>query len=516
MSCPDFVYTPAGRQGIGVVQPQSGLDYPLVKPSEDIRYLLADFYLAYDDPGEYGPPRISFKLPLRIKYLLNVGCEQNEIPAGAPTLVHDADIVIVDSDGRQVLNTATTAATCGVRDWGADYKIYEWLTEDAVCRLVAHKTWKTGEPEPRQYAQYLEPTNAVLDERAVEKMPRRLRSISVKQLTGTVTNGPYTGKIRFKNSYNTEIVPAETTITDFVVNTRIDFSAVAGTGIGYFPVCGSGYDENTNEPIPQPIKTINNIPANTAGDFLLASDDCMFIRRPTVLSGGGLQPSKTAHQQIGSDCGPCCVCPDYVNTALYLNQVAAQYQLIGQRAATVKKIHEDNIAKWVDKRACTVNNPLKLILVPQCCPLLDVVLMLCNPCQKCYLPSTLSLTLDAPNQNVNFEVFCGNTTLYGPDGVSTNVIIKMATLPAGTRFDVQMPAVKDGGSAYVKFRVKAATAGNYPIRASLSGVFSDNTPILTGCPEEVIPGGRQVAMVEKFTTLNCEAGGTDNRPCAIT
>jgi hypothetical protein len=73
VSCPEFSFAPRGRQGIGVIQPQSGLDYPLVSPSEDIRYLLADMYFEYDDEGLYNTASTPAALPLRVKWLYGVG-----------------------------------------------------------------------------------------------------------------------------------------------------------------------------------------------------------------------------------------------------------------------------------------------------------------------------------------------------------------------------------------------------------------------------------------------------------
>lgn len=516
MDCPDFIYTPQGRQGIGVIQPQSGLDYPLVQPSEDIRYLLADFYLSYDDRGEYFDDTLSTEFPLRIKYLLNVGCEPNDLPAGAPLPTHEADIVIVDARETEILNTATVDAVCTVRNWGADYKIYEWLTADATCRLVVHTTWKTGEPAPQNYLQHLQPNNAVLDARTIEKLPKRLRSLKVRQRSGTVINGPYVGNIRFKNNYNTELVVADTTVNNFLVNTRVTLSAVAGSGAGYFPVCGEGYDEETNEPIPQPIKTINGVAPTPPGDFFVAGNDCIYVRRPTVLNDLALRPSSTADQVVGADCSPCCACSDYVGTALYMNQLRDDYKLIGERVKEVKLIHEANIDKWNDKRDCSISNPLKLILVPQCCPLVDVVLMVCNPCQECYPPTTLTLTLEYPSGNPNFDLVCGSTTLYTYDGGTANT--GLSFMPAPDRLDItaQIPQIKAGGSSFVKFRLKALSPGAQTTVATLTGVFSDGSPIKTGCPGETPEDTRIIAKAQRPMTLNCSSGGDDTRPCIMT
>lgn len=516
MSCPEFVYTPQGRQGIGVIQPQSGLDYPLVQPSEDIRYLLADFYLSYDDRGEYVETAAPTVFPLRIKYLLNVGCEPNDLPAGAPLPTHEADIVIVDANGTEILNTAAVEATCTVRDWGDNYKIYEWLTPDATCRLVAHTTWKTGEPEPQTYLQHLQPNNAVLDARTIEKLPKRLRSLSVRQRSGTVVNGPYVGNITFKNNYNTAIVAAETTTNNFLVNTRVTLSAVAGSGAGYFPVCGDGYDEETNEPIPQPIKSINGVGPTAPGDFFVSGNDCIYVRRPTLVNDLATIPSPTAQQAVGADCNPCCACSDYVSTARYMNSLRDEYKLIGERVKEVKVIHEANINKWNDKRDCSINNPLKLIVVPQCCPLVDIVLMVCNPCQTCYPPTTLTLTLAYPIADPDFELVCGSTTLYTPDSETANTGLNLIPIPGGLQIQAQIPQIKAGGSSFVKFRLKALAPTAQATVATLTGVFSDGTPIKTGCPDETPIDDRIIAMATKPVLLNCSGDGRDTRPCAIT
>lgn len=485
MSCADFVYTPLGRNGVGVVQPQSGLDYPLVAPSEDIRYLLADFYLSYDDKGEYSATVLPTQFPLRIKYLLNVGCEPNDLPAGAPVPANDADIVVVDARNTEILNTATASAvTFSKRDWGADYCIYEWITPDATCRLIAHTTWKTGEPSAQNYLQHLMPAAAVLDARVIHKLPKRLRSISVRQLNGALKTGPYTKNIVLKNGYNTTLEAAERVVTNFVTNTRVTLDATAGSGLGAYSECGA--DEETGNSTPQPIRSINGVAPRAAGDLLLAAADCLYVRRPTTVSGNVLRPSTTAQQQIGADCTPCCACNDYVDTARYMNELRDRYSLIGQRASVVNALHAENIQRWVELRACTLN-PLKLILTPQCCPALDVVAMICNPGPDCYPASTLTIDFSRA-----LELVCGHTTLFKPDGTTTAVALRSGP----SAFSVDMPPVQPGGSTYVKFRVKATSDKLSTIQATLTGTFSP-------------------ASATSSIKLNCGADDEDTRPCVI-
>ena len=169
MTCPDFTLSKNGRAGIGVVQPQSGLNFPLIAPSADIKYLLADFYLSYDDAGEYTPAVSPAQHPLRIKYLYGIGCVNNTPAGDFPEPVHAADIVVVDANDRVIFDTNNEETTFAAAAWSADYRIYEWKNSGAVCRVVAYTTWPTDdnqlgdEDTPRNYNKYLKPVNAKLD-----------------------------------------------------------------------------------------------------------------------------------------------------------------------------------------------------------------------------------------------------------------------------------------------------------------------------------------------------------------
>lgn len=517
MSCPGFVYTPHGREGIGVIQPQSGLDYPLVKPSEDIRYLLADFYLAYDDRGEYAVDRPKVVLPLRIKHLYNVGCTPNDLPAGAPTpRAGHADIVVVDANDVEVFNTTTGVQAESVHEWNTDYKVYEWKTTTGTCRLVAHTNWKTGEPDAVQYSRYITPVSGQLDARAVYKMPRRLLSLSTRARSGTAVHGPYTGKITFRNSYNTTLVPAATTNNNYLTKTNITIAAVAGSGLGYYPECGSGFDEDNN-PLPQPIRRINGVGAATGGDFVLAGNDCLYVRRPTNQVGTTIVPSTTAQQKIGADCTPCCECDDYVTTALYMNSVQSRYSLIGERVTGIKLIHEQNIERWQDKRACSLTTPLKLILVPQGCPYMDIVAMVCNPCDTCLSGSQLTLVLEPVETltSISAELICGYTALFAPGINGRPTPIDLAQNSTNITATFKMPAVNPGASAYLKFRLKFSPRRSYAVKGTLTGVLDEpaGAPILGGCTEETPEEERLVASAIATQALYCDEAGETDMPC---
>lgn len=536
MTCPDFQTSKHGRAGIGVVQPQSGLDYPLVAPSADIRYLLADLHLAYDDAGEYDPTVAPAVHPLRIKYLYGAGCAANTPADGFPTPAHAVDIVIVDANERVILDTTTQTIAFNDQPWSADYRICEWKTDKAVCRVVLYTTWpdddngQTDDDTRRHYDEYLTPSNARLDERAVYKMPRRLLSLRVRN--GQTTTARYKGNFKFVNGYNTEIAAGLSETKNFRNITRVNFSAVAGTGLGRYGNCPDG--------VAVPITKINGV-NGVNGDFRLSATDCLWVRRPVtvgVTAPYPVNPSTTAHQQVGGDCDPCCGCDDYANTAKYMNETSYRYKLIGQRAEKVRTEHENNIARWVDQRACSVQRPLRLFMVPQRCPYMDVVMMLCNPCDTCLEPTRLTLTLavggdfvpsDPENQAsvaVRPELECGHTTMYAPGirGASVGITVS----GDGFQYSAVFPQIKPGASAYVQFRLKfnqydptnpvvaeTRSRGPYVINGILTGTYlGTGQPVLTNCGQNLADGLPPLAaMAELEQILHCNAEGKTEAPC---
>lgn len=505
MSCPDFTISSRGRRGIGVIQPQSGLDYPFVAPPAGLKHLVADFFIAYDDPGEYGTGS-KIVPPLRIKYLYNIGCEENTPPDGFPAVSDPtgADIVVVDATGAAVFDSAQAGTERTITPWGADYNVYSWKRNGQVCSLTAYTTWASTDDDKRNYPKYFELSNAVLDARATYKMPKRLRTLAVKN--GASVLAGIDGQVNFRNGYNLTLAAGQTTPNNFRVNTQVLFSAVAGTGLGKYQNC------NTDEtgPAVQPIKQINGIPAQN-GDFLISSTDCLWARRPTVRNNGALNPSTAVHQQIGADCPPCCECSDYVDTALYMNQVQSQYMLIGSRVNDVKLYHEQNVDRWRDQRLCSVN-PLKLLLVPQRCPYMDIVLMLCNPCQDCVQASKLTLTL-TPTIYSPATLVCGYTAMYA-SGINGRPIPVIETQSDdSSSFAAQFPVLRGGGSAYLKFRVKFEAKSQYVINGVLTAELNeDGSPILTGC-EDTPAEDRDVAVAVRSETLYCTPEGQTDKPC---
>ena len=535
MTCPDYITSKSGRSGLGVAQPQSGLDYPLVAPSNDMQYLIADLHLSYDDAGEYDPETPKAAHPLRIKYLYGIGCVENTPTGDFPVSVHAADIVIVDAQNQIIIDTNTEDVAFNASAWGVDYRIYEWKTARAVCRLVAYTTWPNDDNQQidddtrQQYDKYLIPADARLDERAVYKMPKRLLTLRVRN--GNAVSPRYNASVTVVNGYNTEIAASTQETKNFRNNTKINFSAVAGTGLGRYGNCGGS--------VSVPITKINGLSGNN-GDFRLSGTDCLWVRRPVSVAVEppyAVNPSATAHQQIGADCSPCCGCDDYVDTAKYMNDTSYRYKLIGQRADNVRTEHENNIARWLDQRACSVQRPLRLFLVPQRCAYMDVVMMLCNPCATCIAQSRLTVTLDVsgdlvalPEQQTPVQVTpsleCGHTAMYAP-GIRGGAM-GITVSSDGRNYTAVFPQIAAGASAYVQFRVKFSqlddtqtppvetrARGPYVITGILTGeLLSDNSPILTNCGITLSDGfPPPAASAETAQTLHCNADGKTEGPC---
>lgn len=520
MSCPDFVISPRGRGGLGVIQPQSGLDYPFVNPSEDIRYLVADFYFAHDAAADYLPTAIPVAYPLRIKRLYNVGCNANPVPTDHVPRGGDAvDVVIADADGNTVFDTTTAVLVEeNAAAWGDDYTVYTWKTEKETCRALLYTTWPEADDDKRHYDRYLAPAAAILDSRSVYREPKHVLSLSVRN--GSYTTGPYKNDIIFRNSYNTEIAANDPTTVQIRRTTRINFTAVAGSGAGKYPCANPAIADE------YPIKTINGVGPRTAGHFLLAADDCLWVRRPTVYTPDSARPfaQQSAQQQIGADCKPCCGCTDYAATALYMNATRDKYKLIGQRAADVKNLHETNIARWNAYRQCTIGNPLKLVVVPQRSPFVDVALMACNNCDNCLPASTLQLVItvlsatqsaegeDEVNvDDIDATVTCGYTEVYFPGIAAKTTIIGK---PARLTYTVPFPQLKSGDSGYVKFRLEFSAKAQLDIRAELSATTAGGVPVPLNCGETDVIGGEPIpALAVTELTLDFQLAGKASRSC---
>jgi len=275
---------------------------------------------------------------------------------------------------------------------------------------------------------------------------------------------------------------------------------VAGSGAGKYPCDNPGAGAGQSA-----ITRINGVAPSATGNFVMSGSGCLWSRRPTTYANNIPTPSITAQQQLGADCKPCCSCTDYAATALYMNSVRNRYKLIGQRAEHARSVHEENIARWNSSRACSIQSPLRLLLVPQPCPTMDVVLMLCNPCQQCIQASTLSVTFTSDVPDLTADVVCGYTALFA-SGINGRPV--PVNSPAPLTYTIGFPLLPAGDSAYVKFRLKFSERAQYSITGTLTG-FAGGAAITTNCGGE----GSAPAVAETSQALACTQAGTTDTPC---
>jgi hypothetical protein len=180
---------------------------------------------------------------------------------------------------------------------------------------------------------------------------------------------------------------------------------------------------------------------------------------------------------------------------------------IGNKTSNIKQIHEQNIQKWVDERSCGLQQPLRMLLVAQRCPYMDIVLMVCNPCTECLYSKELRLEIE-PSISATADVVSGYTAMFA-DGINGRPWQIARTLEGSkTVLTTTFPVVKQSDSAYIRFRVKFSEKSEYAITGTLTGILVDDTPILSGCVAD--EAERVNASAVATQALYCDANGETN------
>lgn len=473
-----FPFHVDGRIGITVNQPYgSGTDYPLVTPSDDIRYLLADAYLVYDDPYDYGEAASQFELPFRIDYLYGIGDQASSPPGWAPAPTHAADVVIRDANDDVVFDSTT--GSYATRTWADRLAIHEWKTTTAQFRLVVHTHWRDDEdgPEPRNYDEHIAPTDGTLDIRTILRLPKRVRTI--KAVLTTASEEP----LEFIGGYNVVLEHAGVLAVDGTRRTQqIVFSATAGSGEGQFPACTEpeGY-----------IRTVNGVGPDDNGNLQISATDCYYVRQPTSLVGDEVSPTPYT-LQLGNDCDACCSCDDYVDVALRMRAVRNQYAELGSDAEAARNLHGRNVQRWLAAKACREDNKLQVVLQSNACPYVDVAVGFCNTGEECAsgVAVNIAFTTSPP--------FGPGDTLPTLDCRFTRVRNNTPgslTLPASVggawpNYNVLWDSVNPGQAATARFRLEFPDNGiTYAVQATVTGSVMS--------PAELLPAK------QAFVTLAC-------------
>lgn len=356
--------------GFGVGVDFYGTNYPFVRPSVDLRWLISDLWFAHSD--------VSARPPLFVRQLLHFGRPLLLEPPGSE-FEHACDIVLADSASNVVCDTRQAVAYTG-RAFGTRFYIHEWLFLDKVCRVVQHTKLRMEQLEALRITEdgvlvttearqqriieqlsspipiFLTPEDGELDERSHELLPERVTSIQV----GTDI---LTGNVNLVAGYNMQLekdqsstrsaispIPAFASVANTGLNnleSTIVLTAVAGGGSGVFPGC-----QNTN----LGLRSVNGIQPNATGDFLLGATGCLFVRPPYLLDNPAHLAS--ASLRMGNNCTVCSSCADYLKVYQFEQDLRDRMARVGELTTKVVDAHDNTVDLWAN----TANVALPLYL----------------------------------------------------------------------------------------------------------------------------------------------------------
>jgi hypothetical protein len=390
--CDPLEYAEHGREPVSICQQfRMGTDYPLIKPSDDIRNLLADFFLAYEEPGDYSFVANRLTQPFRIAWLFGYGCLPSDIPnfTSAATF-HNVDLVIVDAFDQPVFDS-TQAASYHEQAWGDRLMLHEWRTESAVCRIVVHTKWhaSSDSPEPQFYELFIMPDSAVIDSRTIRRMPQRIRKL-------VVNGSPLAGEVELISGYNVAFenagpIASPTTTGQLLdallaiptaggrAGYKIEFDGTPGGGAGHAPGCDS---------VEPAFTTINGIGPDAAGHFLLngaaATEDvgCYWFQQPDTRADA-LATVTSATLQLNNDCRPCCTCDDFVQVKLGIDSVFKRWQSIATHAQVIRDSYKTGRARWLAQKVCREAKNQKLKLTSNCAGFIGIGYSFCSNLSTC-------------------------------------------------------------------------------------------------------------------------------------
>jgi hypothetical protein len=421
----------------------SGSDYPFVKPSDDIRFLLGDFYLAYDNAD------CAYVLPLKVAWLSGFGEVAADLPEGMPTPVHAQDILVTDANGIIVFDSTTAVDFVQVA-WGDNKQVVEWKTVTGVARLVRYLGSVSVFP------QHIVPESGELDGRTYRAMSKRITSVRVGLQTLAA------GNLDWLNGYNIRMTPqALPRIDGGRLATSLEVRARPGDGLGRLPGC---------EDAAAILRKINQIGPDAAGNFTLDGEGCFRVQRPTALVSADPRqvdiayPGLTAAEALASlqytnDCGPCCECNDFVRVYEGLRNVNNRYMTMGDRAEAVRDMLADNIERWEGQMACRTAKPMRLTLNQEYECKVAVGGLFCNMSGCCITGLTLRMTLQVFKDGeidptvLATEFLCNETKRAGTDTDYTEEPYTMdGAYPVfDTKFEVTDPQTNSRMRTRIRF-----------------------------------------------------------------
>lgn len=327
--------------------PQAGNDYPFTAEHALIP-LVQDLYLSYQDET------CEFVRPFRLRWLFGLGTNPGVQPGDMPTPTHDVDLVIIDADEQTVFDSTT--AEFGVNDWGDDRRIYEWVGETGVCRLVA------ALDAVDEFDDHEDHDDAYLDARTYHRLQRRVSAVRVglQRLTENV---------RIQAGYNLALSVEDGARIDggrFV--NRINIDGVPGAGAGRLTGC---------EDVEPVLRRINQQLPDAGGTFHIDADDCLRLQPSLFITDTELTRTAqytaegyTAEEaksllKLYDDCRPCCDCDYFVRTYRGLSRLWDKWVVEAQDLETIRDTYTANRERWLDYYACRIANPIRIIALTE-------------------------------------------------------------------------------------------------------------------------------------------------------
>jgi hypothetical protein len=358
---------PRGRQPIGLEQPPgSGTNYPFVSPSDDIKHLLGDLFLSFDDLAD------TVVYPLRVSWLYGFGTDVVTPPTGVPTPTHSHDIVIVDANNVVVFNS-TLATRFTATPWDNRLLILEW-TGSSVLRCTMHTAWTPADiasNRTRTYANHIEPDDGELQADTWFKMPKRVLSVRIGNTKMQAT------QLTFAGGYNIELATETDAAAGIEFTTfgdtkslvagdrtshRISLSAEPGSGLGVFPGCA--------DPAAT-IRTINKVQGSSHQNFTFETEGCIRTQRPVGIvttsprvldcSAEGLTPTNAASTiSLANNCKNCCDCTYFAQTYQGLKRQWFLYGETAQAAEQARDLYAANKTRWLANKALREADTLRV------------------------------------------------------------------------------------------------------------------------------------------------------------
>jgi len=464
-----------GRYCVGRNQGLLGVHYPLIEPSADIKYLIADMWVVVSDS-----PKLQAVIAdggLAITWLYGFGA--NAVTPPENTLYQGynlRDVAIFNSKNKLLLSTS--AVTPSGRPIFSETVIDSRLSlaRWTIPRLydvgiLYHTAWNYElKPAPQEYDEHILPTSARLVG-AVVSFEQNLH------LLAELPNGTKIPVNALGNKFNTQLT------IDTKIKAPADVLTITARA-------GLGFGRNTDCFSNKYVASINKATPDQAGRLVISGDDCMVIDTPVTEDAKNIV-------RITDDCKACCDCTDFSQAGRALDTAGTLYKSIGDSLVETNGLYSGKLDDWEARVACTDDARLGLALTAQICPYFDITAQYCNNAAECVLNIELFADFNIPD---GFSIDLVSAHLLSDKRQTVEVDLSKYPI---IRFIIPSIAKKSRDGVIARFKF----SGN--------GVQEDNTPVsfsvcLTGSVDNqlIISGNAQIVTCADLT-LKCPVSTGD-------